>query len=307
MPDIIIEDNSFSTPLIAEKNNIPRISIHRTGFFRSISSIHKNDNHKHSIEDKLGSNDTDVISFIKSNKLDLSIPENRIDINFLKNYVNSKAKLIPGIPSIEVLPKSIKNRDSYFYTGPLTVEDNPSQELIKKLSSFFEINNQRKVVFITTGLIDQSEIKPLIDILFTNGYAVISTSNIFVEDKYSRMYYQNSILPLNYICSKVDLVIHQCGSGMYHYPILNEKPTITIGTQCYDREDVAIRLEQLKVSKHTPHPNDNNDYLNIFTQHLENFKNSTLCDFTKLKELKEEIYSTMLNFDMEEVIKYTLK
>lgn len=32
-PSFIVEDNCFTSPLITERNGIPRISIHRTGFF----------------------------------------------------------------------------------------------------------------------------------------------------------------------------------------------------------------------------------------------------------------------------------
>jgi hypothetical protein len=93
---------------------------------------------------------------------------------------------------------------------------------------------------------------------------------------------------------------------MYHYPLLNEKPTITLGTRSYDREDIALRLEELGVSKHVPSSFDNSDYLSIFKSYLEDFENSTLCDFKMLKEIKQQIENTMKNFNPKEVIEYTL-
>ena len=225
----------------------------------------------------------------------------------MQRYLYSKTKLIPGIPSIEILPEDIEGRDSYFYTGPLTVEDNPSEKLQQELQEFTAANKDNKTVFITTGLVDSTSIEDMIKVILKKGYSIITTASSLSETiRKNPCVYVNRFLPLNYICTIVDLVVHQCGSGMYHYPILNEKPTITIGTQCYDREDVAIRLEQLGVSKHTPHPKDDANYLEIFKQHISSFENKQLCDFNRLNELREEIYNTMLNFDMKKVIDYTL-
>jgi len=304
-PTVIIEDNSFSTPLIAEKNNIPRISIHRTGFFRSLPKEYRNPNHMHSLEKGYKNEKSFDASFIFNSDFP-SLKTNRSEVNLLRNYLNAKTKLIPGIPSIEVLPENIKNRDSYFYTGPLTVEDNPSEALKNELDTFMNANADKKKVFITTGLIDRGNISEYVAHLLNQNYAVIATAPIEVNETYQNQFFYNRFLPLNFICTKVDLVIHQCGSGMYHYPILNEKPSITIGTQCYDREDVAIRLQQLGVNKHVPHPDDNAKYLAIFKEAVQQFQNNTLCDFDQLKKLKEEIYNTMLSFDIEEVIRYTL-
>jgi len=306
-PKVIIEDCTLSSIFIAEKNNVPRISIYRTGFFRSIPNDLRNKNHMHSLEKGFSKiKKADFSTFFTKEFPDLSIQENINHINLQKNYLNPKTKLIPGIPSIEVLPDDIQNRGSYFYTGPLLVQDNPSDKLKQELSNFLGSVSKEKKVFITTGTVDSTDISPLIDILLKKGYIVISTQKHKALDELSSRFYYNPFLPLNYLCSQVDLVIHQCGSGMYHYPILNEKPTITIGTQCYDREDIAQRLQLLGVSKHTPHKNDDKNYLDVFKSHLLDFENASLCDFDKLKELKSETYETMLSFDMAKVIEFTL-
>ena len=307
-PQIILEDGSFSTPLITEKNNIPRMSIQRTGFFRSLPKALRNKNHMHSMEKGEGTHKVaDTSSFIyEGQKPDLSIPANRTDKNFIANYLNAKTKLVPGIPLIEKLPDNIENPGSYFYTGPLNVEDNPSQELLKELNDYFEYNQKKKKVFITTGLIDKGNIAELIEYLLKNGYAVISTFPLTNNENYKDEYFYNRFLPLNHICSKADLIIHQCGSGMYHYPLLNQKPTLTIGTQCYDREDVALRLQELGVSKHIPSPKDDSNYMEIFKGHIEAFEKGNLCDFDRLKSIHDNIYETMLGFDMEKAIEHTL-
>lgn len=304
-PSIIIEDSCFSSPLIAEKMNVPRISFHRTGFFRSINERLRIRNHCHSFEKGEGDKRAATI-------MDFISPANwtgtpRCDEDYLRNYLKAKTKIVPGIRSIEVLPDELSNDESYFFSGPLLVEDNPSEVLMGELNKFFSINAQRKKAFITTGLIDRTSIVDHIEYLLKRNYAVISTLKHEVSADQQNSFFYNRFLPLNLICAKVDIFIHQCGNGIYHYPILNEKPSITVGTQCYDREDVALRLQQLGVSKHIPHPEDNKNYLSLFAEAIEEFEKGSLTDFETLKKLKDEIYETMLSFDARKLIDFTLK
>lgn len=153
---------------------------------------------------------------------------------------------------------------------------------------------------------DQDDILDIILYLLINNYAVISTRDFEFCKRCDRQFKHISFAPLNHICSKIDLIIHQCGSGIYHYPLLHRKPAITLGTQCYDREDIAIRLQQLGVSRHVPSSNDDKNYLKIFAESLQLFEKEKICDYTQLNMLNEEIYQTMLEFDAEEMIKFTL-
>lgn len=305
-PDLILEDNAFSTPLIAERNDIPRISIHRTGFFRSLPPERRNPAHMHSLEKGFEQKKYFDASYLLGATPDDPRPEMHASAALLGNYLRAKTKLIPGIPSIEVLPESIADKNSYFYTGPLIVEDQPSPKLIRELEGFLAKNQSRRKVFITMGLIDRSDIGLYVKHLLARGYAVIATSKTKVPQAYRGSYFFNPFLPLHFVCSQVDLVIHQCGSGMYHYPILNHKPAITLSTQCYDREDVAVRLQDLQVSGHVPHPNDNAGFLERFVQLIDHFENGKLCNFDQLQRLRAEIYQTMLDFDAEKMINYTL-
>lgn len=302
-PSLIIEDTSFFTPLIAEKNHIPRISIQRTGVFRSIDKRYRNGNHVHSLQK--GSNIEKSASYTNLNDPEASAL-NDSDSYFLQQYAKPKAKVIPGIPTIERLPQNIENRESYFYSGPLIVMDKPSENLSNRLDEFLNSNKQRPVVFITTGTIDRTPIENFIRFFVKSNYAVITTCNCEVNEAYKQRVFYNKLLPLNHICGISDLVIHQCGSGMYHYPIMNKVPFLTIGTQCYDREDIALRLQELGVSGHIPHPDDNPDYWNIFLEMMSRFEKNTLTNYDMLERLRVEINETISNFEMEKVIQYSL-
>lgn len=303
-PSLIIEDVSFTSPLIAEKNGIPRISIQRTGFFRAIDERHKNEKHIHSI---MKGNSSLSKSVIFSDLNNLELPKyNDSDLYFFQQYLKPKAKIIPGIATIECLPDDIENRESYFYCGPLIIMDKPSKNLEVRLDEFLNNNKQKTIVFITTGTIDKTPIEKFITFFVNRNYAVITTCHCEINDVYKESVFYNKLLPLNYVCGISNLVIHQCGSGMYHYPIINRVPFFTLGTQCYDREDIAIRLQELGVSAHIPHPDDNPEYWNIFIEMVIKFENGTLTDYEMMDKLRVEINQTMSNFEMDKVIQYAL-
>ncbi len=302
-PTLIIEDTSLSSPLIAEKNNIPRISIQRTGVFRSIDKKYRNSNHVHSLQK--GSNTERSSFYTNLDQIEPSLA-NDSDTSFLKQYGNPKVKIIPGIPTIERLPDDIQERESYFYSGPLLVMDKPSKVLSARLEEFFNLNKQKPIVFITTGTVDKTPIEKFIEFFVKRGYAVITTCNCEINEAYKDAVFYNKLLPIHYICGLSNLVIHQCGSGMYHYPIMNGVPSLTIGTQCFDREDIALRLQELGVSGHIPHPDDDANYWNVFLEKVSQFENNSLINYDMMDSLRIEINETMSNFDMEKVIQYAL-
>lgn len=300
-PSIIIEDTSFLTPLIAEKNNVPRISIQRTGNFRTIDHSLRNSNHTHSLQ----KGSCYKKSELTLNSIQLSI-FNDLDFSYLNNYQAPKVKIIPGIPSIECLPVDIDKRESYFYSGPLVVLDKPSTNLSKRIDEFLCINKGKPIIFITTGTIDRTPIENFIEFFVKRNYAVITTCNHEINETYKQEVFYNRLLPVNYICGISNLVIHQCGSGMYHYPLLNKVASLTLGTQCYDREDVALRLQELGVSGHVPHPDDNDDYWDIFLKMVDKFEKNELINYAIMDKLRNEITQTMMDFKMKKIIDYAL-
>ncbi len=302
-PALIIEDTAFSSPLIAEKNNVPRISIQRTGMFRSIDERYRNSTHVHSMQKGDG---IDRSAFVSSANATEVANFSAEDSHYLEKYMQPKAKIIPGIPSIERLPEDIEDRYSYFYAGPLFVKDKPSKNLTDRLDEFLMINKQKQIVFITTGTVDKTPIEKYIEFFVKRNYAVITTCDCEINQVYTQAIFYNKLLPLHHICKISNLVIHQCGSGMYHYPIMNRAPFLTLGTQCFDREDVAQRLQELGVSGHIPHPDDNPEHWHIFVELVDRFEKNTLTDYDMMDRLRKEINETMANFNMQEVIQYAL-
>lgn len=308
-PNIIIEDLNIETSLFSENNNISRISIQRTGIFRSSNPLKRNILHTHSIE-------KDLIGFKRKRILSFKTPINdNFDINdkdyFLanqpfsqRNIFDSQVKIIPGIPQIEVLPKAL-DIESYFYSGPLLLDDNINDKILCKLNCFLHLYRFHKKVFLTNGLIEKDSIRDIFIILIKKGYAIITTIFPPYDLDKSRVLY-NNYLPLHFVISNVDLVIHHCGSGMYHYPLIHGKPSITLGTQCYDREEIALRLDELNLSKHTPSYYDDDEYIDKFVENMDYFETTGGCDKEYMDCVKNKIINTINSFDIKNVIKTCL-
>jgi UDP:flavonoid glycosyltransferase YjiC (YdhE family) len=48
----------------------------------------------------------------------------------------------------------------------------------------------------------------------------------------------------------VDVVVHHCGHGTLHTALLAGKPSLTLPSGHYDREDNALRLQDLDCGRH---------------------------------------------------------
>ena len=307
-PDIIIEDFCFHAVFFCKKSQIPRISIQRTGFFRASNPSTRNPFHTHS-SDKFQINYRRYPLF----KYKKYIPESDIlDRNYyyaeyiLNNQLTSsdihspKFKIIPGVREIEMLPSN-REEKSYLYSGPLVPDDYADSKLINDISRFLYDNKNRYKVLLTMGTIEQQDVSPIFNILHKRGYAVITTILPPYEVNKRYIFYY-SFLPLHFVSENVDLIIHHCGSGIYHFPLLHLKPSITLGTQCYDREDIALRLQELNLSSHIPSPYDDSNYMEKFIVAIDSFEKGNLSDFRMLKRVNHNIIETMQNFDMEKLL-----
>jgi UDP:flavonoid glycosyltransferase YjiC (YdhE family) len=290
-PDMVVDDLCPNTIFAKALHPVFRIAIQRTGIF--IPEINIKPGYRHS--------GNPATEFPDVSTLGLK------NVSDFADFFISDVKIVPGIRSVEVLPGSLQNDPGYYFSGPLNMEDYLSADLKQRLESFLQSNEERIKVYFTFGLVAMASdaILNCIKFLLDNEVAVITNIRLDnLEDALEQRYFFNYFLPLNFICAHADLVIHHCGSGMYHYPILNEKPSMTIGTMCYDRENVALQLQRLGVSRHLPSPLECDDFEIQFRAMFLSFINDPkkFSDKKNLRNLKDEIHQTMLDFSFGDVL-----
>ena len=313
-PDVVIDDSSFTTGITIQMSKAARVAIQRTGMFPGGKP--RNDQHVHSMGE-LDMKEVPDVTF-----MGLKQPGCFTDL------FEAEAKIVPGLKPVELLPETLRDPDSYFFSGPLIIEDYLAQEKgvtfmqvskenqhIASLTSFdpvrefFDANSERNIVYTTLGTIAVNDtpepVTEAIKRLLDDDVAVVSSINVpnLTDSQASRFYFA-SYLPMHFVCSNVDLVVHHCGSGTYHYPIIHEVPTITVGTGCYDREDVAVRLEELGVSEHLTEPN-RPDFVERFTAAVARvFDDPESLGRRKqnLAALNEELRNTQASFNLEQVL-----
>jgi UDP:flavonoid glycosyltransferase YjiC (YdhE family) len=307
-PDIVVDDCSLTTGFATALSQIPRVTIQRTGTFPG--DVPRNPHHRHSMGLDPGSI-PDVAA------LGLRQPRE------LSDMFQARLKIVPGVPAVEILPAALRGDPSYVFSGPLLLEDfylerqpagallhQGEEEGFAKLSRFFEAHRERKIVYVTMGTVAQAS-GPLFDCvreLLGRGVAVVSSFKMETldEEKNSRFFY-GLYLPSHLVCSQVDLVVHQCGSGTYHYPLLHGRPAVTIGTRCHDREDVALRLQELGVSTHVPAPEETSrfheDFREAVWRHLEGPEDFSQQVQTGILTLQEEIERVSAAFDFAALLR----
>jgi hypothetical protein len=309
-PHVVIDDSSLTTGMATALTGLPRITIQRTGLFPGTAP--KRSGHRHSLG-------LDVKQAPDITALGLEQPQN------LPDLFKAPVKIVPGIRSLEVLPYELQDDPSYYFSGPLITDDylvNKSERTPERendlsncteldlLSAYFDNQSNRKRVYVTFGTVAHAykEIFECIRYLLNEGIAVVSSVKLEgLTPGEKELYCYVNYLPMHYVCSKVDLMVHQCGSGTYHYPILHNVPTITMGTKCYDREDVALRLEELGASVHIASPDETEDFAGKFRGAIEKYFDHS-GEFIREKKkniarLWEEIEQTQAAFNIEAALK----
>jgi hypothetical protein len=321
-PDVVIDDTGLTTGFATSMMKLPRVTVQRTGVFPHATP--RNASHRHS----LGGQDADVKQLPDVTFLGLRQPQT------LSDLFSADAKIVPGIRSIEVLPPPLATDRTYFFSGPLLAEDwfveyteaassassspTPSAtsaplSLSKDFTAverFLGQHRQRRRVYLTLGTVAQagSAIRACILHLLERQFAVIS--NIPVDGLASDVqdrFFCATHLPMHLVCGNIDLMVHQCGSGTYQYSILHEVPAVTVGTRCFDREDVALRLEELGVSIHLPAPEESIDFEARFRDAIGRYftLDGALLSQSKgrLKALNDEVARTVSAFDFERILR----
>jgi UDP:flavonoid glycosyltransferase YjiC (YdhE family) len=102
------------------------------------------------------------------------------------------------------------------------------------------------------------------------------------------------------------VMVHHCGCGTYQYPVIHEVPQIIVGTQCHDRDDVGMRLEDLGTSVYLPGPQENENFVGDFKRTIEQYfadSGRVIKEKKKnLAKLTQEVERTVKDFDFESVL-----
>jgi UDP:flavonoid glycosyltransferase YjiC (YdhE family) len=304
-PDLVVDDMSTTALLSTSLAGIPRIAIRRTGIFPGVAP--RNSAHRHSL---MYPSLTD--RFENCEEI-CGVPQPKT----FADIFASAASIVPGTRSVEIL-NSVSNASlHYWFSGPLILPDKSVYELsggnhletTKALSSFVDVNSRRKIVFLTSGTMLNGW-NLLLDVvchIIQSGGAVVSNIDVHgIEPSLRERYFFSPFLPLHEVCSSAHFMIHHCGSGTYQYQLLHLLPSICIGSGCYDRDDVAARLEELGVAKYVPSPEENPDFLSQFRMHYDECADVAGAWYANAKhqlaQLKAESERTSAAFDFGAVL-----
>ena len=313
-PDVVVDDANPGTGLASALARVPRVAIQRTGMFPGGEPRNKNLRHSMAHSEL---RDLPDVTF-------LGLPQPKTFTDFFK----AEMKIVPGIRSIELLPAHLQDDETYVFSGPLLLEDfmmgevglSSLKDLDKSLKinrfkdfgplrQFFEAHRNGPIIYATFGTHAEvfGPLQEALRYLLDNGVAVVSSISIpDLSNAQREAYYYANYLPMHFVCSNVDLMIHQCGSGTYHYPILHGLPTITVGSGCHDREDVGERLMELGVSLHLPGPGEQIDFRERFKAAIDQYLTDPSGFLPerekKLRELNREIQETSAGFNFAEVL-----
>lgn len=252
-PDVIVDDFSLVTLLTATLMDLPRVTIARTGAFPGY--VPRDANHCHSCE-SIARFDF-AANFSESEScFGIPAPESFADV------CAAHASIVPGIASIEQLPFDADDRPDFFFSGALDlpdrlmpIPDGRTRPDEAAMSEFFERHAQRRIVFVTLGsvLAPSDSIRRAILHMLDAGVAVVSTVGMTdLPAGYDRLFHYAPFVPMHAVCSRVDMMVHHCGSGTYQYAILHGLPSLCIGSGFYDRDDIGRRLHELGVGRFIP-------------------------------------------------------
>ena len=176
----------------------------------------------------------------------------------------SRAEIIvvPSIPEIDPLPARVADRypeSTFVYSGPLLLRvGSPISESLQEWIASSR-RDGAPVILVTLGTGPGSkEYAALADCLEQSDFSVIM---IVPEDRERhRLELRNGprfqavgFVDLRDLAERVDLVVHHCGHGTLHTVLMAGKPSLTLPTGHYDREDNASRLEDLDCGRHLGH------------------------------------------------------
>ena len=170
--------------------------------------------------------------------------------------------VVPSIPEIDPLPARVADlypESTFVYTGPLLLRlGSPTSESLQEWIASSR-RDGAPVILVTLGTATGPKTyAALADCLEQSEFAVIMI--VPEDDERHRLEQRNGprfravgLIDLGDLAERVDLVVHHCGHGTLHTVLLAGKPSLTLPTGHYDREDNALRLEDLDCGRHLGH------------------------------------------------------
>ena len=168
--------------------------------------------------------------------------------------------IIPSIPELDVIPQPLPmvyRNTVVEHVGPLFLDLNFSTIHIKDWINQ-QKNSKRKIILVTLGTVYGDTF-----IYYWLLNSICNLENVSILLVIPNKYYHQWILKeftsqenviitdfvnLQEVLEYIDLCIHHCGHGLALTCLLSGTPSITIPTNEYDREDNAVRLEQMGVN-----------------------------------------------------------
>lgn len=308
-PHLVVDDLSYTTAYSSRLARIPRIAVVRTGilpFENQTRTYAHTCPYLEGITGRLEEMEIDGTVWKPGHYSELFIGHHNI---------------LPAIPSAEPLPEGIVDKDAYSYAGPLILSDRDTYEGIQHLNQqdnraavghFLDLHRNKPIVYFTMGLTmspaADRRLSFCLEALLERDLAIITNipRSKHLQPLYSDRLYSAPLLPMNDICARASLMIHHCGSGTYNYQLNYQVPAIIIGTQRYDRDEVAIRLQQQEAAVYIPEETEEpifrQQFINAIDQLLVNGSQTRQQQVRALDKLKKEITTVQSLFNFENLV-----
>ena len=167
--------------------------------------------------------------------------------------------VIPSIPQIDVLSDRVQEYypdTTFVYTGPLLPTS--AKQIPNLLNEWLASRRQEglPILLVTFGTFWGANLyKAFAGCLRKIDVAVLMIVPQEKERKSLEQYNCDRFQVTGFtnfrpLVDGADVVLHHCGHGTLHTVLLAGKPSLTLGSGEYDREDNAIRLEELGCGKH---------------------------------------------------------
>lgn len=170
--------------------------------------------------------------------------------------------IIPSVPQLEPVPEGARERypnTDWVHTGPLLLPTHLSID--EALQDWLENVRRRgaPIVLVTLGTVwGEGFYEPLADCFADSEFAVLmivpqGTTRRKLMPNSNRMFRVIGHTDLAELAKRVDLLIHHCGHGTLQTAILAGKPSLTLPSGEYDREDNALRMQDIGCGRHLGH------------------------------------------------------